>query len=69
MDVGTAHRQQRAFKVGDIVRATVTGVTKKRRKNRDVFNVQVREIESEGEGEGAASAESLDLMTKSFGRC
>jgi len=66
MDVGTAHRQQRAFKVGDIVRATVTGVTKKRRKNRDVFNVQVREIESEGEGEGAASAESLDLMTKSF---
>ncbi len=66
MDVGTAHRQQRTFKVGDIVRATVTGVTKKRRKNRDVFNVQVREIESEGEGEGAASAESLDLMTKSF---
>lgn len=66
MDVGTAHNQQRTFKVGDIVRATVTGVTKKRRKNRDVFNVQVREIESEGEGEGAASAESLDLMTKSF---
>lgn len=28
--------------------------------------MQVREIESEGEGEGAASAESLDLMTKSF---
>ena len=66
MDVGTAHNQQRTFKVGDIIRATVTGVTKKRRKDRDVFNVQVREIESEGEGEGAASAESLDLMTKSF---
>jgi len=66
MDVGTAHNQQKLFKVGDIIRATVTGVTKKRRKSRDVFNVQVGEIESEGEGEGAASAESLDLMTKSF---
>ena len=66
MDVGTAHNQQRTFKVGDIIRATVTGVTKKQRKNRNVYNVQVREIESEGEGEGAASAESLDLMTKSF---
>jgi hypothetical protein len=66
MDVGTAHNQQKAFKVGDIVRATITGVSKKRRKSRDVYNVQVGQIESEGEGEGAASTESLDLLTKSF---
>jgi len=66
MDVGTAYNQQKAFKVGDIVRASITGISKKNRKNRPVYNVQVKEIESQGEGEGAASTESLDLMTKSF---
>jgi len=66
MDVGTAHNQQRAFKIGDIVRASITGVTKKNRKERPVYNVQFKEIEGEGEGEGAASTESLDLLTKSF---
>ena len=66
MDVGTAHNQQKTFKVGDIIRATITGVSKKRRKSRDVYNVQVGQIESEGEGEGAASTESLDLLTKNF---
>jgi len=66
MDVGTAHNQQRLFKVGDIVRASITGITKKKRGERDIFNVQVKEIESEGEGEGPASTESLDLITKTF---
>ena len=66
MDVGTAHNQQKVFKIGDIVRASITGVTKKNRKERAVYNVQFKEIESEGEGEGAASVESLDLLTKSF---
>lgn len=66
MDVGTAHNQSKVFKVGDIVRASVTGISKKNRKNRPVYNVQVKELEGEGEGEGAASTESLDLMTKSF---
>ena len=50
MDVGTAHNQQRAFKIGDIVRASITGVTKKNRKERPVYNVQFKEIEGEGEG-------------------
>jgi hypothetical protein len=67
MDVGTAHNQSKMFKVGDIVRASITGISKKNRKNRPVYNVQVKELEGEGEGEGAASTESLDLMTKSFG--
>ena len=66
MDVGTAHNQSKVFKVGDIVRASITGISKKNRKNRPVYNVQVKEVEGEGEGEGAASTESLDLMTKSF---
>ena len=66
MDVGTAHKQQRMFKVGDIVRVSVTGITKKTRGERDIYNVQVKEVESEGEGEGPASTESLDLITKSF---
>ena len=66
MDVGTAHNQSKAFKVGDIVRASITGISKKNRKNRPVYNVQVKELEGEGEGEGAASTESLDLMTKAF---
>jgi len=66
MDVGTAHNQRMVFKVGDIVRASVTGISKKNRKNRPVYNVQVKELEGEGEGEGAASTESLDLMTKAF---
>tara|TARA_R110002033_G_scaffold35063_5_gene73054 strand:- start:936 stop:1934 length:999 start_codon:yes stop_codon:yes gene_type:complete len=66
MDVGTAHKQQRMFKVGDIVRVSVTGITKKTRGKRNVYNVQVKEVESEGEGEGPASTESLDLITKSF---
>jgi hypothetical protein len=54
------------FKVGDIVRASITGISKKNRKNRPVYNVQFKEIEGDGEGEGAASTESLDLITKSF---
>ena len=66
MDVGTARNQQKAFKVGDIVRVSISGVTKKNRGGRNVYTVHVREIEGEGEGEGAASAESLDLLTKSF---
>lgn len=66
MDVGTAHNQRMVFKVGDIVRASITGISKKNRKNRPVYNVQVKELEGEGEGEGAASTESLDLMTKAF---
>ena len=66
MDIGTAHNQQKVFKIGDIVRTSITGVTKKNRKERAVYNVQFKEIESEGEGEGAASVESLDLLTKSF---
>lgn len=65
MDIGTAHNQQKTFKIGDIVRASVTGISKKNRKERVIYNVQFKEIEGEGEGEGAASAESLDLMTKS----
>jgi len=66
MDVGTAHNQSKTFKVGDIVRASITGISKKNRKNRPVYNVQFKQLEGEGEGEGAASTESLDLMTKSF---
>ena len=66
MDVGTAHNQRMVFKVGDIVRASITGISKKNRRSRPVYNVQVKELEGEGEGEGAASTESLDLMTKSF---
>ena len=66
MDIGTAHNQQKIFKIGDIVRASITGISKKNRKERVIYNVQFKEIEGEGEGEGAASAESLDLMTKSY---
>jgi len=66
MDVGTAHNQSKTFKVGDIVRASITGISKKNRKNRPVYNVQFKQLEGEGEGEGAASTESLDLITKSF---
>ena len=66
MDVGTARNQQKPFKVGDIVRVSISGVTKKNRGGRNVYTVHVREIEGEGEGEGAASAESLDLLTKSY---
>ena len=66
MDIGTIHNQKTQYKVGDIVRVSITGITKKTRGGRDVFNVQMKEIIGEGEGEGAASAESLDLLTKSF---
>ena len=66
MDVGTAHREKKIFKVGDIVRVSVTGISKKNRAKREVYNVQVSSIQGEGEGEGAASAESLDLLTKSL---
>jgi len=66
MDVGTARNQQKAFKVGDIVRVSISGVTKKVRGGRNVYDIHVRQIEGDGEGEGAASAESLDLLTKSF---
>ena len=66
MDVGTARNQQKAFKEGDIVRVSISGVTKKTRGERNIYTVQVKEIEGLGEGEGAASAESLDLLTKSF---
>jgi len=66
MDVGTARNQSKPFKVGDIVRASVTGITKKNRGGREVYNVQVRSINALGEGEGPASTESLDLLTKSF---
>ena len=66
MDVGTAYREKKIFKIGDIVRVSVSGISKKNRANREVYNIQVSNIEGEGEGEGAASTESLDLMTKSF---
>tara|TARA_B100000900_G_scaffold102355_1_gene84866 strand:- start:1980 stop:3443 length:1464 start_codon:yes stop_codon:yes gene_type:complete len=66
MDIGTIHNQKTEYKVGDIVRVSITGITKKTRGGRDVFNVQMKEIIGEGEGEGAASAESLNLLTKSF---
>ena len=66
MDIGTARNQQKLFKVGDIVRAKISGLGKKRRGGRDIYNVHIQEIVDEGEGEGAASAESLDLLTKSF---
>lgn len=66
MDIGTARGQQKLFKVGAIVRAKITGINKKLRGGRDVFNVHVQEITGEGEGEGPASTESLDLLTKSF---
>jgi hypothetical protein len=66
MDVGTARNQDKAYKVGDVVRVSVSGVTKKTRGQRNVFTVQVKQIEGVGEGEGPASAESLDLLTKSY---
>ena len=58
MDVGTAHNQRMVFKVGDIVRASITGISKKNRRSRPV-QCTVKELEGEGEGEGAASTESL----------
>ena len=66
MDVGTAHRVAKPFAEGDIVEGKISGVTKKTRGGRDIFNVQFTSIEKEGEGEGPASAESLSLLTKSF---
>ena len=66
MDVGTAHRVAKPFNEGDIVEGVISGVTKKTRGGRDVFNVQFTSIEKEGEGEGPASAESLSLLTKSY---
>ena len=66
MDVGTAHRVEKPFKEGDIVEAKISGVTKKTRGGRDVFNVQITSIEKEGEGEGPASSETLSLLTKSY---
>tara|TARA_R100000458_G_C8277267_1_gene252764 strand:- start:1758 stop:5576 length:3819 start_codon:yes stop_codon:yes gene_type:complete len=66
MDVGTAYREKKIFNIGDIVRVSVSGISKKNRGKREIFNVQVSNIEGEGEGEGAASTESLDLLTKSL---
>ncbi len=66
MDIGTIHNQTDLYKVGDVVRVSITGVTKKTRGGRDVFNVQMKQITSKGDGEGAASAESLDILTKSL---
>jgi hypothetical protein len=66
MDIGTIHNQKELYKVGDIVRVSITGITKKTRGGRNIFNVQMKEIIGQGEGEGAASAESLDILTKSF---
>ena len=66
MDIGTVQREENAYKIGDIVEAKISGVTKKTRGGRDIFNVQVNSIIGEGSGEGAASTESLSLLTKSF---
>ena len=66
MDVGTAHRVEKPFEEGDIVEATISGVTKKTRGGRDIFNVQISSVEKEGEGEGPASSETLSLLTKSY---
>ena len=66
MDIGTIYNQKELYKVGDIVRVSITGITKKSRGGRNIFNVQMKEIVGNGEGEGAASAESLDILTKSF---
>jgi len=66
MDIGTIHNQKELYKVGDIVRVSITGITKKTRGGRNIFNVQMKEILGQGEGEGAASTESLDILTKSF---
>ena len=66
MDVGTAHRIDKPFKEGDIVEGKVSGVTRKTRGGRDIYNVQVNEIIGEGHGEGPASTESLSLFTKSL---
>ena len=66
MDIGTVHREEKPYKVGDIVEVKISGVTKKTRGGRDIFNVQVNSIIGEGGGEGASSAESLSLLTKSF---
>jgi len=66
MDIGTIHNQTDSYKVGDVVRVSITGVTKKTRGGRDVFNVQMKQITGKGDGEGAASAESLDILTKSL---
>ena len=66
MDVGTAHRVEKPFVEGDIVEASISGVTKKTRGGRDIFNVQFSSVDKEGEGEGPASAESLSLLTKSY---
>lgn len=66
MDVGTAHRVEKPFEEGDIVEAEISGVTKKTRGGRDIFNVQFTSVNKEGEGEGPASAESLSLLTKSY---
>lgn len=66
MDIGTARREQKAYKVGDIVRVSVSGITKKTRGDKNIYTVQIRQIEGEGEGEGPASTESLDLLTKGY---
>ena len=66
MDVGTAHKVEKPFKEGDIVEGKVSGVTRKTRGGRDIYNVQVNEITGEGHGEGPASTESLSLFTKSL---
>jgi len=66
MDIGTAQRVEKPFEEGDIVEATISGVTKKARGGRDIFNVQITSVDKEGQGEGPASSESLSLLTKSY---
>ena len=36
MDIGTIHNQKTQYKVGDIVRVSITGITKKTRGGRDI---------------------------------
>ena len=66
MDVATIRNIQKPFEEGAIIEAKISGVSKRNRAGRQIYDAQISSILGEGEGEGIASAESLDLFTKSY---
>ena len=65
LDVGTI-KSPKPFKEGDIVSVSISGVKKKNRKGRVIYDVTMSKIKGESDVESPASLETLGLLAKSY---
>ena len=64
LDVGTV-KSPKPFNEGDVVKVSVSGVKRRKRNEKTLYDITPVKIKGEGDGEGAVSLESLSLLAKS----